>query len=84
MMGITKQKFVNEHEMSINSFSHYSFFTGLFFPFTYHKKQPPAFGAAPTFLCILFPFLGLLYRHLPKNLSNSNVLTANAPFFYQI
>nr|UTM92089.1 cytochrome c biogenesis FN [Dendrobium amplum]UTM92092.1 cytochrome c biogenesis FN [Dendrobium amplum] len=35
-------------------------------------------------MCILLPFLGLSFRHLPKNLSNSNVLTANAPFFYQI
>ncbi|KAH0446811.1 hypothetical protein IEQ34_024359 [Dendrobium chrysotoxum] len=70
--------------MSINSFSHYSLFPGLFVAFTYHKKQPPAFGAAPAFLCILLPFLGLSFRHLPKNLSNSNVLTANAPFFYQI
>ncbi|VAI26688.1 unnamed protein product [Triticum turgidum subsp. durum] len=26
MMGITKHKFGNEHEMSINEFSHYSFF----------------------------------------------------------
>ncbi|KAH0447117.1 hypothetical protein IEQ34_024032 [Dendrobium chrysotoxum] len=36
--------------MSINSFSHYSLFPGLFVAFTYHKKQPPAFGAAPAFL----------------------------------
>lgn len=84
MMGITKQKFGNEHEMSINSFSHYSLFLGLFVAFTYHKKQPPAFGAALAFLCILLSFLGLLFCHLSKNLSNSNVLTANAPFFYQI
>lgn len=70
--------------MSINSFSHYSLFPGLFVAFTYNKKQPPAFGAAPAFWCILLPFLGLSFRHIPNNLSNYNVLTANAPFFYQI
>lgn len=70
--------------MSINSFSHYSLFPGLFVAFTYNKKEPPAFGAAPAFLCILLPFLGLSFRHIPNNLSNYNVLTANAPFFYQI
>nr|UIF91885.1 cytochrome c biogenesis Fn [Crocus sativus] len=70
--------------MSINSFSHYSLFPGLFVAFTYNKKEPPAFGAAPAFWCILLPFLGLSFRHIPNNLSNYNVLTANAPFFYQI
>nr|WGU13461.1 cytochrome c biogenesis Fn [Eurystyles cotyledon] len=70
--------------MSRNSFSHYSLFPGLFVAFTYHKKQPPAFGAAPAFLCILLPFLGLSFCHIPQNLSNSHVLTANAPFFSQI
>nr|WRK83639.1 cytochrome c biogenesis Fn [Elaeis guineensis]WRY69261.1 cytochrome c biogenesis Fn [Elaeis guineensis] len=70
--------------MSINEFSHYSLFPGLFVAFTYNKKQPPAFGAAPAFWCILIPFLGLSFRHIPNNLSNYNVLTANAPFFYQI
>nr|WGU13481.1 cytochrome c biogenesis Fn [Selenipedium aequinoctiale] len=70
--------------MSINSFSHYSLFPGLFVAFTYNKKQPPAFGAAPAFLCILLPFLGLSFRHLPNSLSNYNVLTANAPLFSQI
>lgn len=70
--------------MSINSFSHYSLFPGVFVAFTYNKKQPPAFGAAPAFWCILLPFLGLSFRHIPNNLSNYNVLTANAPFFYQI
>ena len=83
-MGITKHKFGNEHEMSINEFSHYSLFPGLFVAFTYNKKQPPAFGAALAFWCILLPFLGLSFRHIPNNLSNYNVLTANAPFFYQI
>ncbi|WOG81016.1 hypothetical protein DCAR_0100161 [Daucus carota subsp. sativus] len=34
--------------------------------------------------CILLSFLGLSFRHIPNNLSNYNVLTANAPFFYQI
>lgn len=81
MMGITKHKFGNEHEMSINEFSHYSLFPGLFVAFTYNKKQPPAFGAALAFWCILLPFLGLSFRHIPNNLSNYNVLTANAPFF---
>jgi hypothetical protein len=84
MMGITKQKFGNEHEMSINEFSHYLLFLGLFVAFTYNKKQPPAFGAALAFWCILLSFLGLLFCHISNNLSNYNVLTANAPFFYQI
>ena len=70
--------------MSINEFSHYLLFPGLFVAFTYNKKQPPAFGAALAFWCILLPFLGLSFRHIPNNLSNYNVLTANAPFFYQI
>jgi hypothetical protein len=80
MMGITKQKFGNEHKMSINEFSHYSLFLGLSVAFTYNKKQPPAFGAAPAFWCILLPFLGFLFRHIPNNLSYYNVLTVNAPF----
>nr|WRH36826.1 cytochrome c biogenesis Fn [Cyperus stolonifer] len=84
MMGIIKHEFGNAHEMSINEFSHYFFFLGLFVAFTYNKKQPPAFGATPAFWCILFPFLGLLFCHISNNLSNYNVLTANAPFFYQI
>ena len=84
MMGITKQKFGNEYEMSIYELFHYSLFPGLFVAFTYNKKQPPAFGAAPAFWCILLSFLGLSFRHIPNNLSNYNVLTANAPFFYQI
>ena len=83
-MGIKKQKFGNEHEMSIYELFHYSLFPGLFLAFTYNKKQPPAFGAAPAFWCILLSFLGLSFRHIPNNLSNYNVLTANAPFFYQI
>lgn len=72
--------------MSINSFSHYSLFLGLFIAFTYNKKQPPApaFGAALAFWCILLSFLGLLFCHISNNNSNYNVLTANAPFFYQI
>lgn len=70
--------------MSINEFSHYLLFLGLFVAFTYNKKQPPAFGAALAFLCILLSFFGLLFCHLSNNLSNYNVLTANAPFFYQI
>ena len=70
--------------MSIYEFFHYSLFPGLFVAFTYNKKQPPAFGAALAFWCILLPFLGLSFRHIPNNLSNYNVLTANAPFFYQI
>nr|UTS76174.1 cytochrome c biogenesis FN [Cuscuta macrocephala] len=70
--------------MSIYEFFHYSFFPGLFVAFTYNKKQPPVFGAAPAFFCILLSFLGLSFRHIPNNLSNYNVLTANSPFFYQI
>nr|UFX34243.1 cytochrome c biogenesis FN [Zygophyllum fabago] len=70
--------------MSIYEFFHYSLFPGLFVAFTYNKKKPPAFGAAPAFWCILLSFLGLSFRHLPNNLSNYNVLTANAPFFYKI
>jgi len=70
--------------MSIYELFHYSLFPGLFLAFTYNKKQPPAFGAAPAFWCILLSFLGLSFRHIPNNLSNYNVLTANAPFFYQI
>nr|YP_009731014.1 CcmFn [Epirixanthes elongata]QBB73139.1 CcmFn [Epirixanthes elongata] len=69
--------------MSIYELFHYSLFPGLFVAFTYNKKQP-AFGAAPAFWCILLSFLGLSFRHIPNNLSNYNVLTANAPFFYQI
>nr|UPH84022.1 cytochrome c maturase subunit Fn [Garcinia mangostana] len=70
--------------MSIYELFHYSLFPGLFVAFTYNKKEPPAFGAAPAFWCILLSFLGLSFRHIPNNLSNYNVLTANAPFFYQI
>lgn len=70
--------------MPIYELFHYSLFPGLFVAFTYNKKQPPAFGAAPAFWCILLSFLGLSFRHIPNNLSNYNVLTANAPFFYQI
>lgn len=68
--------------MSIYELFHYSLFPGLFVAFTYNKKQPPAFGAAPAFWCILLSFLGLSFRHIPNNLSNYNA--ANAPFFYQI
>lgn len=70
--------------MSIYELFHYSLFPGLFVAFTYNKKEPPVFSAAPAFLCILLSFLGLSFRHIPNNLSNYNVLTANAPFFYQI
>lgn len=70
--------------MSITEFAHYSLFLGLFVAFTYNKKQPPAFGAALSFFCILISFLGLSFCHISNNLSNYNVLTANAPFFYQI
>ncbi|KAI3861821.1 hypothetical protein MKX03_027426 [Papaver bracteatum] len=74
----------NEHAMSINEFSHYSLFPGLFIAFTYNKIQTPAFGASPAFLCIFIPFLGLSFCHIPNNPSNYNVLIANAPFIYQI
>ncbi|KAM0931985.1 putative cytochrome c biosynthesis protein [Dioscorea sansibarensis] len=86
MMGITKQKLGNEHKINVNKFILLiiRYFRGLFVAFTYNKKQPPAFGAALAFWCILLPFFGLSFRHIPNNLSNYNVLTANAPFFYQI
>lgn len=83
-MGITKQKFGNEHEMPIYEFFHYSLFPGLFVAFTYNKKQPPVFGPALAFWCILLSNLGLSFRHIPNNLSNYNVLTLAVPFFYQI
>nr|AHX81345.1 cytochrome c biogenesis FN [Licania alba]AHX81356.1 cytochrome c biogenesis FN [Leptobalanus sprucei] len=70
--------------MSIYELFHYSLFPGLFIAFTYNKKEPPAFGAALAFWCILLSFFGLSFRHIPNNLSNYNVLIANAPFFYQI
>nr|YP_008080938.1 cytochrome c biogenesis FN [Butomus umbellatus]AFY16555.1 cytochrome c biogenesis FN [Butomus umbellatus] len=70
--------------MTFFELSHYSLFPGLFVAFTYNKKEPPAFGAAPAFWCILLPFLGLSFRHIPENLSPPNVSTAEAPFFYQI
>nr|AEO21060.1 cytochrome c biogenesis FN [Silene conica] len=70
--------------MSIYEFFHYSLFPGLFIAFTYNKKEPPAFGASLAFWCLLFSFFGLLFCHISNNLSNYNVLTANAPFFYQI
>nr|USM75159.1 cytochrome c biogenesis FN [Chimaphila umbellata] len=69
---------------SIYELFHSSLFLGLFVAFTYNKKQPPVFGAAPAFWCILLSFLGLSFCHIPNNFSNYNVLTANAPFFYQI
>jgi hypothetical protein len=77
-MGIIKQKFGNEHKMSINEFSNDSLFLGLFVAFTYNKKQPSVFGAAPAFWGIILSFLGLSFRHIPNNLSNYNVLTTNA------
>ncbi|KAJ0500931.1 putative cytochrome c assembly protein [Helianthus annuus] len=69
---------------SIYELFHYSLFPGLFVAFTYNKKEPPVFGAAPAIWCILLSFLGLPFRHIPNNLSNDNELTASAPFFYQI
>lgn len=84
MMGIRKEKFGNEHEMSIYSFFHYSLFLGLFLVFTYKKKERSVFGAALAFWSILLSFLGLSFCHISNNLSNYKVLSANAPFFYQI
>jgi hypothetical protein len=52
--------------------------------FAYKKKQPPAFGAAPAFWCILLSFLGLSFRHISSNLFNYTELTSNALFYYQI
>ncbi|KAL9998067.1 putative cytochrome c biosynthesis protein [Helianthus debilis subsp. tardiflorus] len=62
---------------SIYELFHYSLFPGLFVAFTYNKKEPPVFGAAPAFWCILLSFLGLPFRHIPNNLSNDNELTAS-------
>nr|GEW37794.1 ribosomal protein S12, mitochondrial [Tanacetum cinerariifolium] len=73
-----------EMSTSIYELFHYSLFPGLFVAFTYNKKEPPVFGAAPAFWCILLTFLGLPLCHIPNNLSNDNELTAYAPFFYQI
>jgi hypothetical protein len=71
--------------MSINEFFlMIRYFRVFSLHFTYNKKQPPPFGTASTFWCIILSFLGLLFRHIPNSLSNYNVLTANAPFFYQI
>lgn len=70
--------------MTFFELSHYSLFLGLFVAFTYNKKEPPAFGAALAFWCILLSFLGLLFCHISENLSPPNVSTAEAPFFYQI
>nr|YP_010934692.1 CcmFn [Rhodiola juparensis]WKV26776.1 CcmFn [Rhodiola juparensis] len=70
--------------MSIYELFHYSLFPGLFLAFICKKKKREVFGKAPALWCILLSFLGLSFRHIPNNLSNYNVLTANAPFFYQI
>nr|YP_001661407.1 cytochrome c biogenesis FN [Cycas taitungensis]QXE43894.1 cytochrome c biogenesis FN [Cycas revoluta]BAF98409.1 cytochrome c biogenesis FN [Cycas taitungensis] len=73
--------------MSMNESCHYLLFPGLFVAFTYNKKQPPAFGASPYFLCTLLSPPGPSFRHIPSNSSNYNVFTnsnANAPLFYQI
>lgn len=70
--------------MSIYELFHCSLFPGLLLAFTYNKKQPLVFGAAPAFWCILLSFLGLSFRHISNNIYNYNVLTANAPFFYQV
>jgi ABC-type transport system involved in cytochrome c biogenesis permease subunit len=70
--------------MTFCELSHYSLFLGLFVAFTYNKKEPPAFGAALAFWCILITLLGLLFCHISENLSPPNVSTAEAPFFYQI
>ncbi|KAE9588673.1 putative cytochrome c biosynthesis protein [Lupinus albus] len=68
----------------IYAFFNLSLFTGLFITFTYQKKQPLVFGATRAFWCILLCFLGPLLCHISNNLSNYSILTANAPFFYQI
>ncbi|KAK1422105.1 hypothetical protein QVD17_24991 [Tagetes erecta] len=69
---------------SIYELFRYSLFPGLSVAFTYNKKEPPVFSAAPAFWCILLSLLGLSFCHILNNLSNDNELTANAPFFYQI
>lgn len=69
--------------MDIYETFHYAGFLGLFVVFIMYKK-PPAFGAALAFWCILLSLLGLSFCHISNNVSNYNVLTANAPFFYKI
>ncbi|KAI4999213.1 hypothetical protein ZWY2020_060074 [Hordeum vulgare] len=81
MMGITKQKFGNEHKMSINEFSHYSLFCGSFLCIHLQQETTTSVWCSTCILVHSSSFLGLSFRHIPNNLSNYNVLTANAPFF---
>nr|AZS52481.1 cytochrome c biogenesis FN [Balanophora laxiflora]UPI49001.1 cytochrome c biogenesis FN [Balanophora laxiflora] len=71
----------------MNELFHYYLFLVIFLAFTYNNKQPPAFGAALAFFCFLLSFLGILFCHIPYNLSTI-LLTANnnlsIPLFYQI
>nr|QXE43781.1 cytochrome c biogenesis FN [Cephalotaxus sinensis] len=73
--------------MSVNELCHYPLLPGLSVAFAYDRKQPPAFGASPHFLCTLLSLLGPSFRHTPSNSPNYNVFTnsnANAPLLYQI
>jgi hypothetical protein len=66
---------------------HYLLLPGLSVAFAYDRKQPPAFGASPHFLCTLLSLPGPSFRHTPSNSPNYNVFTnsnANAPLLYQI
>nr|QXE43859.1 cytochrome c biogenesis FN [Cunninghamia lanceolata]BDG69828.1 cytochrome c biogenesis FN [Cunninghamia lanceolata var. konishii] len=73
--------------MSVNELCHYLLLPGLSVAFAYDRKQPPAFGASPHFLCTLLSLSGPSFRHTPSNSPNYNVFTnsnANAPLLYQI
>nr|QJH91825.1 cytochrome c maturation subunit FN [Cupressus sempervirens] len=73
--------------MSVNELCHYLLLPGLSVAFAYDRKQPPAFGASPHFLCTLLSLPGPSFRHTPSNSPNYNVFTnsnANAPLLYQI
>nr|APD51397.1 cytochrome c biogenesis FN [Pelargonium citronellum] len=70
--------------MSLYEFFHFSLFLGLFLAFTYSKKESPGFSVTFSFWSCLLSFMGLLFCHISNNLGDYNVLSANAPFFYQI
>nr|QXE44301.1 cytochrome c biogenesis FN [Taiwania cryptomerioides] len=73
--------------MSVNELCHYLLLPGFSVAFAYDRKQPPAFGASPHFLCTLLSLPGPSFRHTPSNSPNYNVFTnsnANAPLLYQI
>ncbi|KAG5576436.1 hypothetical protein H5410_056570 [Solanum commersonii] len=82
--GNNKAKFGNEHKMSIYELFHYSLFRSFRLHSLTTRNNHKCLVQRLAFWCILLSFLGLSFRHIPNNLSNYNVLTANAPFFYQI